>query len=70
MTQAIGIVGIVLVITEALRDGNERFYGYPFGSAQLVLEGEAATPHDADAVARWRVTLANAQQVTAWQNGP
>ena len=31
---------------------------YPFGSAQLVLEGEAATPHDADAVARWRATLA------------
>lgn len=43
---------------KADRDGNERFYGYPFGSAQLVLEGEAATPHDADAVARWRATLA------------
>ena len=39
------------------RDANERFYGYPFGSAQLVLEGEAATPHDADAVATWRATL-------------
>ena len=40
------------------RDANERFYGYPFGSAQLVLEREAATPHDADAVATWRATLA------------
>ena len=40
------------------RDANERFYGYPFGSAQLVLEGESATPHDADAVATWRATLA------------
>ena len=40
------------------RDANEQFYGYPFGSGQLVLEGEAATPHDADAVARWRATLA------------
>jgi lipid-binding SYLF domain-containing protein len=40
------------------RDANERFYGHPFGSGQLVLEGEAATPYDADAVARWRATLA------------
>ena len=40
------------------RDANEQFYGYPFGSGQLVLEGEAATPYDADAVARWRATLA------------
>jgi len=40
------------------RDANERFYDYPFGSGQLVLEGEAATPHDADAVANWRATLA------------
>jgi lipid-binding SYLF domain-containing protein len=40
------------------RDANERFYDYPFGSGQLVLEGEAATPHDADAVASWRATLA------------
>ena len=40
------------------RDANERFYGYPFGSAQLVLEGEATTPHDADAVATWRAVLA------------
>jgi lipid-binding SYLF domain-containing protein len=40
------------------RDANERFYGYPFGSAQLVLEEETATPHDADAVAEWRATLA------------
>ena len=39
------------------RDANERFYDYPFGSGQLVLEGEAATPHDADAVANWRATL-------------
>ena len=40
------------------RDANEQFYDYPFGSGQLVLEGEAATPHDADAVASWRATLA------------
>ena len=40
------------------RDANERFYDYPFGSGRLVLEGEAATPHDADAVANWRATLA------------
>jgi lipid-binding SYLF domain-containing protein len=40
------------------RDANERFYGYPFGSAQLVLEEEAATPRDADAVADWRAALA------------
>ena len=40
------------------RDANERFYDYPFGSGQLALEGEAATPHDADAVANWRATLA------------
>ena len=43
---------------KADRDANERFYGYPFGSAQLVLEGEDATPHDADAVATWRAMLA------------
>ena len=43
---------------KADRDANERFYGYPFGSAQLVLEDEAATPHDAEAVATWRATLA------------
>ena len=43
---------------KADRDANERFYDYPFGSAQLVLEEEAATPHDADAVAAWRATLA------------
>ena len=40
------------------RDANERFYGYPFGTAQLVLEGETATPHDPDAVTAWRATLA------------
>ena len=40
------------------RDANERFYDYPFGSGQLVLEGEAATPHDSDAVASWCATLA------------
>ena len=39
------------------RDANERFYDYPFGSAQLVLEEEPATPHAPDAVARWRTTL-------------
>ena len=40
------------------RDANERFYDYPFGSAQLVLEEEAATPHDANAVTTWRAALA------------
>jgi lipid-binding SYLF domain-containing protein len=39
------------------RDSNERFYDYPYGSAQLVLEEEPATPHSADAVATWRATL-------------
>ena len=43
---------------KADRDANERFYGYPYGSAQLVLEQETATPHNADAVATWRATLA------------
>ena len=40
------------------RDANERFYGYPFGSGQLVLEEEAATPHDAGAVMEWLAALA------------
>jgi lipid-binding SYLF domain-containing protein len=39
------------------RDANERFYGYPYGSGQLVLEEEPATPHDADAVATWQDLL-------------
>ena len=39
------------------RDANERFYGYPYGSGQLVLEEESATPYDAGAVAAWRTTL-------------
>ena len=43
---------------KADRDANERFYDYPYGSAQLVLDEEAATPHDAAAVAAWRATLA------------
>ena len=43
---------------KADRDANERFYDYPYGSAQLVLEEEPATPHSADAVATWRATLA------------
>ena len=43
---------------KADRDANERFYDYPYGSAQLVLEEEPATPHNADAVATWRATLA------------
>jgi len=42
---------------KADRDSNERFYDYPYGSAQLVLEEEPATPHSADAVATWRATL-------------
>lgn len=40
------------------RDANERFYGYPYGSGQLVLEEEPATPHDADAVSTWQQLLA------------
>ncbi len=43
---------------KADRDANERFYDYPFGSAQLVLEEEPATAHDPDAVAAWQATLA------------
>ncbi len=43
---------------KADRDANERFYGYPFGSAQLVLEQETATPHNAGAVNAWRAMLA------------
>ncbi len=39
------------------RDANERFYGYPFGSGQLVLEEEAATPHDPGAVMEWQAAL-------------
>ncbi len=40
------------------RDANERFYGYPFGSGQLVLEEEAATPHNPGAVMDWQAALA------------
>ena len=43
---------------KADRDANERFYGYPYGSGQIVLEGEPATPHNAEAVSDWRATLA------------
>ena len=43
---------------KADRDANERFYDYPFGSGQLVLEEEAATPYNADAVTAWQATLA------------
>jgi len=39
------------------RDANERFYGYPFGSGQLVLEEEPATPADPAAVSAWRRLL-------------
>lgn len=43
---------------KADRDANERFYGYPYGSGQIVLEEEPATPHNAKAVSDWRATLA------------
>jgi lipid-binding SYLF domain-containing protein len=43
---------------KADRDANERFYGYPYGSGQIVLEEEPATPHNANAVSDWRATLA------------
>ena len=43
---------------KADRDANTRFYGYPFESAQLVLEGVTATPRSADAVAALRAALA------------
>ena len=43
---------------KADRDANERFYGYPYGSGQIVLEEEPATPHNARAVSDWRGTLA------------
>jgi lipid-binding SYLF domain-containing protein len=42
---------------KADRDANERFYGYPYGSGQIVLEEEPATPHNAKAVSDWRATL-------------
>ncbi|MDA1092210.1 MAG: lipid-binding SYLF domain-containing protein [Acidobacteria bacterium] len=45
---------------KADRDANERFYGYPFGSGQLVLEEEPATPHNPNAVSAWREALAKA----------
>lgn len=40
------------------RDANERFYGYPFESTELVLDEKSATPHDPATVATWRTTLA------------
>ena len=43
---------------KADRDANERFYGYPYGTGQIVLEEEPATPHNAKAVSNWRRTLA------------
>jgi lipid-binding SYLF domain-containing protein len=43
---------------KADRDANERFYGYPYGSGQIVLEEEPATPHNEKAVSDWRATLA------------
>jgi lipid-binding SYLF domain-containing protein len=43
---------------KADRDANERFYGYPYDSGQIVLEEEPATPHNARAVSDWRGTLA------------
>ena len=40
------------------RDANERFYGLPYTSGQLVLEAAPTTPFDAAAVAEWRALLA------------
>lgn len=42
---------------KADRDANARFYGYPYSSAQLVLEEQTATPRSADAVEAWRAAL-------------
>ena len=39
------------------RNANERFYGYPYGSGQLVLEEEPAIPHSAAAVSTWQPLL-------------
>ena len=46
------------------RDANERFYGYPFGSTQLVLDREPATASNPGAVEAWRARLASAAQVS------
>lgn len=40
------------------RDANERFYGYPFQSTALVLDGESGTPTNPDAVDAWLAMLA------------
>jgi len=39
------------------RDANERFYGDWLTSAQIVLEGRAGDPHNADVVSEFRETL-------------
>ena len=46
------------------RNANERFYGYPYGSGQLVLEEEPAIPHSADAVSTWQTLLSEAAPKT------
>lgn len=40
------------------RDANERFYGYPFQSTALVLDGKSGTPTNPDAVNAWIAMLA------------
>lgn len=35
------------------RDSNEAFYGQPFRTRQVVLDGQAKTPQSADAVRQW-----------------
>ena len=40
------------------RGANERFYGLPYTSGQLVLEAAPTTPFDAAAVAGWQALLA------------
>ena len=39
------------------RDANEAFYGQPFRTRQVVLDGQAKTPQSADAVEQWIGTL-------------
>ncbi len=39
------------------RDSNETFYGQPFRTRQIVLDGQAKTPQSADAVEQWTGAL-------------
>jgi len=39
------------------RDANEAFYGQPLRTRQVVLDGEAKTPHSPDALQAWFAAL-------------